>query len=56
MGSQDSVVVDSESCDGENVETTKKVRGKEHKTGDWDTGHIQCEHRDMRQGQARWTK
>lgn len=26
MGSQDSVVVDSDSCDGENVEITKKVR------------------------------
>jgi len=26
MGSQDSVVVDSDSCDGENVEITKKKR------------------------------
>lgn len=30
MGSQDSVVVDSDSCDGENVEITKKVRQKKN--------------------------
>lgn len=31
MGSQDSVVVDSDSCDGDNVETTKTVRQGENK-------------------------
>jgi len=31
MGSQDSVVVDSDSCDGENVEITKKKRQNKQK-------------------------
>lgn len=48
MGSQDSVVVDSDSCDGENVETTKKVRWNKT-TGDSATDTCTNEHRDMKQ-------
>lgn len=50
MGSQDSVVVDSDSCDGENVEITKKVRQNKQKTGDSATYTCTNEYRDMRRG------
>lgn len=49
MCSQDSVVVDSDSCDGENVETTKKVRQKNKKQVIQQTDTCTNEHRDMKQ-------
>lgn len=48
MGSQDSVVVDSDSCDGENVEIKKVRQKKKHKTGDSATDTCTNEYRDMR--------
>lgn len=41
MGSQDSVVVDSDSCDGENVEITKKVRQNNKKQVIQQHTHVQ---------------